>query len=158
MGRGAHAEVYLSYPHRGTTHSNSYVWPQGQSDYHAPVTHPADHQPHLDALRRHRVRPQRDESLAFIAEQFQREVARPFKQLGAVAAVWGELVPAELAQGARLESLQRGTLTVSVSSSAVLYELDRRLRDGLERELVIRHKGAAFRRVKLRRGTVGPSA
>ena len=116
------------------------------------MTDPRDHQPHLDALRRYRVRPARDESLGFMVDQFQREVARPFKQLGAIAVVWGELVPSELAEAARLESLQRGTLTVSVSTSAVLYELDRRLRDGLERELIIRHKGAAFRRVKLRLG------
>jgi len=118
--------------------------------YDGIVTDPRDHQPHLDALRQYRVRPQRDESLAFITDQFQREVARPFKQLSTIAGVWGELVPAELAQSARLESLQRGTLTVSVTTSAVLYELDRRLRDGLERELIVRHKGAAFRRVKLR--------
>lgn len=111
---------------------------------------PRDHQPHLDALRRHRVRPERDDSLGFMVDQFQREVARPFKQLGAISGVWGELVPSELARAARLDSLQRGTLTVSVTTSAVLYELDRRLRDGLERELIVRHKGAAFRRVKLR--------
>jgi len=114
------------------------------------VNDPRDHQPHLDAMRRYRVRPDRDDSLGFMADQFQREVARPFKQLGAISVVWGELVPSELAQDARLDSLQRGTLTVSVSTSAVLYELDRRLRDGLERDLVVRHKGAAFRRVKLR--------
>lgn len=114
------------------------------------VPQPSDHQLHLDALRGYRVRPQRDDSLGFIVDQFQREVARPFKQLKAISGIWGELVPPELAQEARLESLQRGTLTVSVPSSAVLYELDRRLRDGLERELIVRHKGAAFRRVKLR--------
>ncbi len=101
-------------------------------------------------MRRYRVRSEADHSLAFMADQFKREVARPFKQLGALVGLWDELVPEKLAAACKLESLQRGTLTVAVNSSAVLYELDCTLRDGLERELVVRHRGAAFRRVKLR--------
>lgn len=105
---------------------------------------------HVEALREQRVRPEPDLSLGFLADQFKREVARPFKQLGDLAELWNELLPDEVAVGTRLESLQRGVLNVAVDSSARLYEIDRRLREGLERELVTRHKGAAFRRVKLR--------
>ncbi|MBB6428502.1 DciA family protein [Algisphaera agarilytica] len=105
---------------------------------------------HVEALRERRVKPQPDLSLGFLADQFKREVARPFKQLGDLVELWNELLPEEVAAGTRLEALQRGVLTVAVDSSARLYEVDRRLREGLERELVTRHKGAAFRKVKLR--------
>ncbi|MEM8738293.1 MAG: DciA family protein [Planctomycetota bacterium] len=107
-------------------------------------------QQHLERLRQFRVRAERDVSMGFLADQFKRDVARPFKQLGDLIALWHELVPEEVAAGTRLESLQRGVLTVAVDSSARLYEVDRRLREGLELQLITRHKGPAFRRVKLR--------
>lgn len=100
-------------------------------------------------MRALRVRPERDLSLGFMADQFKREVARPFKQLGDLVEIWTELLPGDVAAGTRLESLQRGVLTVAVDSSARLYEVDRRLREGLEVDLITRHKGTAFRRVKL---------
>ncbi|MEM1108675.1 MAG: DciA family protein [Planctomycetota bacterium] len=105
---------------------------------------------HVEALRDRRVRPEPDRSLGFLADQFKRDVARPFKQLGDLAALWEELLPADVVAGTRLESLQRGVLSVAVDSSARLYEVDRRLREGLEAELITRHKGTAFRKVKLR--------
>ncbi|MEM6458289.1 MAG: DciA family protein [Planctomycetota bacterium] len=103
----------------------------------------------LERLRDRRVRPDADLSLAFLPEQFRREVARPFKQLGDLARLWESRLPAEVAAGTRLESLQRGVLTVSVDTASRMYDLDRRLREGLEQELITSHRGAAFRRVKL---------
>ena len=103
----------------------------------------------FEQLRQRRRRAEPDRSLAFLAEAFQRDVARPHRQLGGLATLWAELVPAPLAAHTRLESLKRGTLTVAVHSSAHHYELDRLLREGLQRELVVRHRGPAFRRVKL---------
>lgn len=105
---------------------------------------------HVEALRERRVRPERDLSLGFLADQFKREIARPFKQLGDLAELWNELLPEEVAAGTRLESMQRGVLSVAVDSSSRMYDVDRRLREGLERDLVTRHKGTAFRKVKLR--------
>jgi len=105
---------------------------------------------HVEALRERRVRPERDLSLGFLADQFKREIARPFKQLGDLAELWNELLPADVTCGTRLESLQRGVLSVAVGSSSRMYDLDRRLREGLEHELVTRHQGTAFRKVKLR--------
>ena len=105
---------------------------------------------HLEKIRGLRNRPKTDYSLGFMTDEFQREVARPFKQLEGLAELWCELLPAEVAAGTRLEALKRGVLTVAVDSSARLYEVDRRLRGGLETELVTRHKGPAFRKVKLR--------
>ena len=63
--------------------------------------------------------------------------------------LWTELLPDEIIEHTRLDSLARSVLTVSVDSSARLYELDRLLRSGLEKQLITAHKGPAFRRVKL---------
>lgn len=88
-------------------------------------------------------------SLGFLAKQFKREVARPHKQLADLVDLWAQMVPPELVGHTRLLGLARGVLRVAVDSSARLYELDRLLRGGLERELITRHKGAALHRVKL---------
>lgn len=118
---------------------------------------PARH--HFEDLRRHRTRPDPDLSLGFMKKQFEREIARPARQLAAMVELWNELVPETLREATRLESLSRGVLHVTVSSSVTLYELDALLRSGLERELVRRHRGPAFRRVKLRVGPIeGPAS
>ena len=104
----------------------------------------------LERVRETRVRPERDETLGFLAAAFQREVARPHKQLAGLTEVWAELVPAELADRTRLEGLARGTLAVAVDSSATLDALDRELRGGLKVAIIKAHRGPALRRVKLR--------
>lgn len=104
----------------------------------------------LAARRQQRVRPPGDASMGFVADYFKREVARPFKQLGDLIELWNQLLPSELTSASRLEGLSRGVLSVAVDSSARLYEIDRRLREGLEQELITRHRGPAFRRIKLR--------
>ncbi len=105
-----------------------------------------DHQ--IDRLRQWRGRSEPDSGLSFIADQFQREIARPHRQLAAFVEHWQELVPAELAAHTALRSFSRGTLRVAVADSATLYQLDRQLRGGLERELRNRCK-STLRRVKL---------
>ncbi|MCC6680335.1 MAG: DUF721 domain-containing protein [Phycisphaeraceae bacterium] len=91
-----------------------------------------------------------DLSLSFLRQTFKKEIDRPLKQLGELASIWDQLVPPELADHARLESLSRGVLRVAVDSSACLYELDRLLRSGLQTQLITRCKGPALRRVLLR--------
>ena len=81
---------------------------------------------------------------------FQRQIAKPFKQVQSLVALWERLVPAELLSHTRLEGLNHGVLRVAVDSSTYLYELDRLLRQGLQDQLITRHKGPAFRRVQLR--------
>jgi len=115
----------------------------------------------MQQLRSQRVFAERDRSLGFMAKDFAREVAKPFKELEGLAELWAELIPADLAEHTRLESLRRGVLHVVVDSSGINYELDRLLRGGVQRELTRRHKGNALRQVKLRVGAVdpdGPSA
>lgn len=107
---------------------------------------------HLENLRRWRTVGDRDHSLGFLKQLFNRQVARPFKQLQAIVPLWQSLVPPELADHARLERLSRGVLHVAVDSSSHLYELDRMLRGGLERQMIGLYKGPGLRRIMLRLG------
>jgi hypothetical protein len=106
-------------------------------------------QQRLERLRQWHTRPEPDLSLSFLREQFKRDVEKPYKQLAQVAAVWSALVPAALAAHCRLVSLSRGVLRVAVEDSAHLYELDRLLRQGLERQVRTAAKGPAIHRVQL---------
>lgn len=110
---------------------------------------PRDPQERIERVRRSRIRPDRDETLGFLVPAFQREVARPHRQLAALAEVWVELVPAEVADRTRLDGLARGVLAVAVDSSATLDTLDRLLRGGLKVAIIKAHTGPAIRRVKL---------
>jgi Dna[CI] antecedent, DciA len=110
---------------------------------------PGDHDERINQLREWRNRrAPRDTSLSFLPDQFQRQIARPFKQLGELTTLWTEHVPAELAARTALRSFARGTLNVCVADSATLYQLDRALRDGLEKRLRQSFKGT-LQRVKL---------
>jgi hypothetical protein len=107
-------------------------------------------QQHLDRLRASRSLPKRDLSLGFLSKQFQQEVAKPYKQLGDLAALWAELVPQRLVKASRLVGLSRGTLHVEVDHAAAHFEIDRLLRGGLQQDLITRHKGPAFRTVTVK--------
>ncbi len=120
------------------------------------MSDPNAHDAQLQRLRQWRTRPDRDVSMAFIEDQFKREVTKPHKQVNALAELWEQLVPDDLRQQTRLESLTRGVLKVCVESSAVRFELDRLLRDGLERELITRCTGPVFRRIRLQVGPIDP--
>ncbi|MBI1335509.1 MAG: DUF721 domain-containing protein [Phycisphaera sp.] len=109
---------------------------------------------HLDRLRETRNFPERDVSMGFLKAQFKREVEKPYKQLGAVAAAWCENVPPDLLPHTRLDGLTRGVLNVIVDSSAVNYELDRVLRGGVWEKIVVASKGAVLRRWKTSVGVV----
>ncbi len=108
----------------------------------------------LARLQAHRNRPERDTSLHFIAEQFKREVERPYRQLASIGAVWRRLVPPDLLEHTRLDGLTRGTLRVTVDSSSRLYELDQLLRSGLHTQIIREHTGPAFRKIKLVVGAI----
>ena len=107
-------------------------------------------QQHLDRLRESRSLPKRDLSLGFLTDQFKRDVAKPYKQLGDLSALWAELVPAHLIERSRLVGLSRGTLHVEVDNPAAHFEIDRLLRGGLQKQLIEGHKGPAFRKVQVK--------
>ncbi len=104
---------------------------------------------YLNRLRRWRNRPDPDLTLGFLRKQFDQGVRRPYERLQSITELWRSMVPTHLILHTQLLSMTHGILRVSVDSSAHLYQLDRLLRSGLERQLVIRHKGPALRRVRL---------
>ncbi len=121
-----------------------------------PASAPASADPreaYLGRLRTWRIRKDFDYSMSFLKPQFKREVEKPYKQLAALTEIWTRLVPASLLARTRLDGLSRGVLKVVVDSSGAHFELDRLLRGGLERQLIVQHKGQAIRKVQLR---VGP--
>jgi predicted nucleic acid-binding Zn ribbon protein len=76
---------------------------------------------------------------------YEKTVARPAAKLEGVAELWQQLVPAKIVKRSRLTGFQKGTLTVSLDSSAALAELELQLRSGLLRALQTASKGAVFR-------------
>jgi len=109
----------------------------------------------FDDLRQSRGLPSRDLSLGYLEGFFEKQVARPARQLGDLGELWRRLVPPQLAEQTRLEALSRGVLKVAARTAGAHYELDRLLRGGLQRRLVESHRGPAFRRVQVR---VDPAA
>lgn len=107
-------------------------------------------QDRLERARQGRSLPKRDLSLGFLAEQFKRDVAKPYKQLGDLAELWRELLPATLVEKSRLVGLRSGVLHVEVDNPAAHFEIDRLLRSGLQKQLIQGHKGAAFRKVSVK--------
>lgn len=116
------------------------------------IPHSPDH--HLKNLREWRNRKEADLSLHFLQNDFKHDIQKPYKQLCQMTEVWTRLVPAELLKQTRLESLSRGVLRVVVGSSSSLYELDRLLRQGLQKQIITEHKGPAVRKIQLRIGQV----
>lgn len=90
----------------------------------------------LQRVRNLKTRRHPDHSLTFLGAQFQRTVARPYRQFRQVCEAWEREIPADLLPRTRLEGMTRGVLRIGVSSSAHLYTLDRLLRGGLERRIL----------------------
>lgn len=88
------------------------------------------------------------EMLAF----FKQTVAKRQTKLAKIAEVWGQLVPEMFCAHCSLDSLVRGTLTVSVDSSAHLYELRQLLMHGLQEQIMLSCKSAGLRKIVLRAG------
>lgn len=111
-------------------------------------------QKHLDNLRKWRNHRPRDVSTDFLNTFFKNDIQKPFKQLKGISEAWAALVPSEIIKHTCLEKLNRGVLTVTVNSSAILYELDMQLRSGLQKQLRQASKGANINRIKLVVGKV----
>lgn len=70
-------------------------------------------------------------------------------QLGPMVKVWQQSLPAPLLASTALEGFVRGVLTVLTPDSSVLYQLDRLLRSGLEKQLQQATRGA-LKKVRLK--------
>jgi hypothetical protein len=93
------------------------------------------YQRRLDQLRDWRNPKPRDLSLRFMQDQFDKKIARPHRQMGALAKLWQQLLPPALVERTALDGFARGVLSVQVADSSTLYEIDRLLRGGLEMQL-----------------------
>ncbi|HEX2972785.1 MAG TPA: DciA family protein [Tepidisphaeraceae bacterium] len=87
-----------------------------------------------------------------IVSFFKQSVEKRQTKLGKIADAWTCLVPPLLLDHCALESLNRGTLTVLVDSSAHLYDLKQLLLAGLEKQLLLACKSAGLRKITLKPG------
>ncbi|MCC7146437.1 MAG: DUF721 domain-containing protein [Phycisphaeraceae bacterium] len=119
-----------------------------------PPESPDPRQQYLDRLRQWRNRKEADLSLEKVTRNMGKQLERLQKQMGPMAELWEQIVPPSLLPFTRLEGFARGVLTVGVQGSSRLFELDRFLRQGKERELIQRFKAGSLRRVKLQLAAV----
>lgn len=105
----------------------------------------------IEQLREWRRRREWDTAIGPLIARKAAEVKRAEKRLGSFVDLWEGLVPADLAAHTRVTRVRSGVAHVTVDSSSTGYELDRRLREGLEQKL-----RAAFGKTLIRvRITVG---
>lgn len=108
---------------------------------------PSD-QHELERLRGFKAPPRPDQTLRDMMSAQLRELKRLRRGVGVIAAAWGDIIPAKIADQTELVSLARGTLTVRASDAAAKYQLERLLRGGAEAALV-RSSPVALRKVKV---------
>ncbi len=114
---------------------------------------PAEPDPRpVDPRHAWRRRDDRTAPLGAVVERFwDKRYARPHRQLAEVVPLWERLLPAALVGRSMLRSLHRGVLTVIVADAATLYQLDRALRAGVEKQIA-RQSAGKVRRIKLEQG------
>jgi predicted nucleic acid-binding Zn ribbon protein len=105
----------------------------------------------IEQLRNWRARPDREAAIGPLVEARLADAERTRKRLGSFVELWETVLPGDLASHTRVTGIRGGVVQVSVDTSATAYELDRRLREGLE-EQMRRAYGKTFVRVKI---TVG---
>ena len=69
------------------------------------------------------------------------KIGKKVRQLGKLAAVWDDILPATIREHTALDSFQRGVLTVLVDSSSHRYQLQTLLTAGLMKEIRTRFSG-----------------
>ncbi len=89
----------------------------------------------LSRLRQARARREPDTAIGGFVTAVAAEARRAEKRLGSFVNLWEGLIPAELAARTRVVTLRGGVAHVTVDSSSSAYEIDRRLREGLEGRL-----------------------
>ncbi|MHC4218099.1 MAG: DciA family protein [Planctomycetota bacterium] len=102
-------------------------------------------------LQEQHRRPEPDRSIGGLVSSVAVEAERTQQRLGSFVDLWEGLVPADVASHTRVVGLRGGVAHVTVDSSSTAYEIDRRLREGLEQQLR-RAYGKTLIRVKV---TVG---
>lgn len=107
----------------------------------------------VERLRAWRSRPEWETAIGALVAEKAAQARRSEQRAGSLVDLWESLVPAELAAHTRVTGVRGGTAHVTVDSSSTGYELDRRLRGGLEQELRRAYRGTLVR-VRISVGTV----
>jgi hypothetical protein len=102
-------------------------------------------------LQEQRVRPDPERAIGGLVSALAAEAKKAQRRLGSFVDLWEGLVPAEVASHTRVVGLRGGVAHVTVDTSSTAFEIDRRLREGLEQQLR-RAYGKTLIRVKV---TVG---
>ncbi len=69
------------------------------------------------------------------------KLGKKVRQVGKLAAIWDEILPATIREHTALDSFNRGVLTVLVDSSSHRYQLQTLLAAGLQKEIQTRFSG-----------------
>ena len=99
----------------------------------------------ISILQKLRSRSPKDLTINGLVEAIQDRAEQTQKKLGELIDLWGELVPPEIAERTSLLGIRGGVLQVAAESSAIVYELDRLLREGLLKDLRSRYHGTLMR-------------
>ena len=86
---------------------------------------------HLEQLQQRRGRRRRDDSIVRFVTGIADDANRAQRAHGRLIDLWQALVPAHLAEQTSITGLRGGIVHVEVDSSAVSFELDRMLREGM---------------------------
>lgn len=94
-----------------------------------------------------------DDRIAHVSQPLailtQHVLAKRFRQLRDLAAIWDEVIPDTIAEHTALEGFQRGVLTVVVDSAAHRFQLRSLLDGGLMHEIQARFRGGALNKIRL---------
>ena len=110
----------------------------------------------LEQLQRWRYRPQRAKAIGDGVALIDRRARQLHRRIGEFMGAWKQSLPQELHERTCVEGIRGGVVDVLVSSSAISFELDRRLREGLLDELRASCRGTVVR-VRLRVGALNGS-
>jgi hypothetical protein len=108
----------------------------------------------LERLRALRARPEPDPSIGHLVSATASDAKRTQQRLGAFIDLWEVALPAELSEHVYVAGLRGGVAYVVVDSASTGYELDRRLRGGLEQVLRRRYRGT-LARIRITVGDLG---
>ena len=107
----------------------------------------------LEQLRGSRGWRDHDVALGSLVESLAARARRTERKLATFIDLWESMVSRELAGRTRVTAIRGGVVHVAADSASTVYELDRRLRGGLERDLRSRYR-ATLTRIRVTVGRV----
>ena len=110
----------------------------------------------IEQLQKWRGRPLRAKAIGDGVALIDRRARQLHRRIGEFLSAWKQSLPEALHERTCVEGIRGGVVDVMVASSAISFELDRRLREGLLDELRASCRGTVVR-VRLKVGTLNGS-